>query len=266
MVYSLTKDFTQIAETTGTIQNASHIYTIEMSQSNTKDSGILIYPAQKVSFSNQTIYLRCYDGAGAEARVIPFELVTEGGDMQSVSNAFQDVSLDNGVVSFLNSKGQVVKYFNLPEEIYLRSVGTTFAPNFSWSALAYPNSTNPNLDGKPVLVLHIKGDSLNNPYEDWGFCNLENLIVLYVEANASIAISNNSISAGVSATNGNMLSIANDGLLASLPTASSSTKGGIKIGNGLSISNGTVSVDWTKLTLGTTPSTVSGAMWLEDDT
>ena len=214
MIYNLSKDFTQITETTGTIQNASHIYTLEMSQSNTKDSGILIYPLQSKSFSNKTIYLRCVDGAGAEARVIPFEVGTGGGDISLSDNAFQDISLANGTVAFLNGAGQVVKYFNLPEEIFLRTIGTTFAPNFTWSALAYPNSTNPNLNGKPVLVLHIKGDSLNSPYEDWGFVNLEDLIDLYVPADASIAIANNSISAAISSDANNLLSLKSNGLFA----------------------------------------------------
>lgn len=176
MIYNLTQSFTQITETTGTIQNTSNITTLEMSTSNTADTGILIYPLEKVSFSNKTIYLRCVDGAGARARVIPFELVTEGGDMQAVSSAFQDISFNNGVLSFLNANGDVVKNFNLPEEIYLRGVGTEIVQDFTWSALAYPNSTNPNLNGKPVLVLHIMGDDLNNPYEGWGFVNLEQLV------------------------------------------------------------------------------------------
>lgn len=51
MIYNLTRSFTQIAETTGTIQNASSTTTVEMSTSNTPDTGILIFPLQKVSFS-----------------------------------------------------------------------------------------------------------------------------------------------------------------------------------------------------------------------
>lgn len=211
MLYSLTNEFTQIAETTGTIQNASHVGTIEMSNSNTPDSGILIYPLQKVSFSDQTIYLRCIDGY-AEARVLPFELVTEGGDMQVLKRVFADISYSGSNLAFLSPAGEVLKYFNLPEEIYLRSIGTTFAPDFTWSALAYPNSTNPNLNGKPVLVLHIKGDSLDSPYEDWGFCNLEDLIDLYVPADPSIAISDNSIKAAISSNANNLLTLENNGL------------------------------------------------------
>lgn len=213
MIYLLSTEFTKISETTGTIQNTSHITTIELSPSNVKGSGIFIYPLQSKTFSNKEIYLRGVDGA-AEARVIPFEVGEGGGDISLSDNAFCDVSLSNGTVAFLNSAGQVVKYFNLPEEIFLRTIGTAFVPNFSWSALAYPNSINPNLNGKPVLVLHIKGDSLNDPYEDWGFCNLEDLIDLYVPADPSIAVSNNSISAAISAASGNLLSLKNDGLFA----------------------------------------------------
>ena len=214
MIYQLGNDFTQISETTGTIQNTSHINTVEMSNSTVEGSGILIYPLQTKSFNNKTIYLRCYENGGAEVRVIPFEVGAEGGDISLSDNAFQDISLSNGTVAFLNGEGQVVKYFNLPEEIYLRTVGTTFSPNFSWSALAYPGSTNPNLNGKPVLVLHIKGDSSDSPYEDWSFVNLEDLIDLYVPADASIAISNNSISAAISSNANNLLSLKSNGLFA----------------------------------------------------
>lgn len=251
MIYSLTENFTQISETTGTIQNASHIGTIEMSDSNAPDSGILIYPLQKVSFSDQTVYLRCIDGY-AEARVLPFELVTEGGDMQVLKRVFADISYSGSRLAFLNPSGQVLKYFNLPEEIYLRTVGTTFVPSFTWSALAYPNSTNPNLNGKPVLILHIKGDSLDSPYEDWGFCNLEDLVDLYVPADTSIAITDNSIKAAISSDAGNLLTKDNTGL--KVPNTINKA---VIFGNTVTFSDAFVLV--------TTPSTINGAMWLEDD-
>lgn len=216
MIYNLTRSFTQIAETTGTIQNASSTTTVEMSTSNTPDTGILIFPLQKVSFSDKTIYLRCVDGESAGVRVIPFELVTEGGDMQAVTNAFQDISFNNGVLSFLNANGDVVKNFNLPEEIYLRSIGTNFVPSFTFSGLLYPNATNPNLDGKPVLVLHVMGDSLNNPYDNYFFVNMEDLIKLYLPADKSISIASNSVAVNISSLSSNVLTLANDGLLVDL--------------------------------------------------
>lgn len=214
MIYSLSTDFTKIAETAGTIQNVSHINTIEMAASNVKNSGILIYPLQSTSFSGDNVYLRGVDGA-AEARVLSAAtgLVTDNvGATQSLLNAFFDVNVSSGTVSFKNYTGQVVKTFNLPEEIFLQNLGTSFAYNFAWSNVLYPNSSNPNLDGKPVFVIHVKGDNASDPYESWSFINLQALVDLYVPADASIAISNNSISAGVSATSGNQLTKANNGL------------------------------------------------------
>lgn len=90
MIYDLTQTFTQIAETTGTIQNTSNITTLEMSTSNTPDTGILIYPLEKVSYTNQTIYLRSVDGARARARVIPFEIVAGGGGANTSSDQPDD--------------------------------------------------------------------------------------------------------------------------------------------------------------------------------
>ena len=72
MRYMLSKEFTKISETSGTIQNASQIRTIEMSTSNAAGSGILINPLQKHTFSNlSNVYLRCVDGQCA-ACVVPF--------------------------------------------------------------------------------------------------------------------------------------------------------------------------------------------------
>ena len=47
-----------------------------------------------------------------------------------------------------------------------------------------------------------------------------------------------------------------------LPTAAANIKGGIKIGAGLEMDGDTLNVKQTTFTLGTTPSTVEGAMWL----
>lgn len=74
-----------VAEATGTIQNSSHVGTIEISTYNTPDSGILIYPLQKISFVNKTIYLRCVDG-WAQARVVDF-VINAGGIITSSSSS-----------------------------------------------------------------------------------------------------------------------------------------------------------------------------------
>lgn len=48
----------------------------------------------------------------------------------------------------------------LPAEMFLNHTKTDFVSNFVWSAAAYPGSTNPNLEGKPVFVFAI--DSVDN--------------------------------------------------------------------------------------------------------
>lgn len=86
MQYLLTKEFTKINETSGTIQNPCRIQTIEMSATNEPGSGILIKPNQQHTFQNATIYLRCVNGDNATARVVPF-IVNPGGGGSGGSNS-----------------------------------------------------------------------------------------------------------------------------------------------------------------------------------
>lgn len=48
---------------------------------------------------------------------------------------------------------------DLPEEMFLDQAKTKLVGSFAWSETEYPGSTNPNLDGKPVMVLAVKGDT-----------------------------------------------------------------------------------------------------------
>ena len=48
----------------------------------------------------------------------------------------------------------------LPAEMFLNHNKSNFERNFAWSSTSYPGSTNPNLDGKPVMVFGI--DSMDN--------------------------------------------------------------------------------------------------------
>ena len=66
--------------------------------------------------------------------------------------------------------------FDFAEEIFLDQTVTSLVENFTWSAATYPGSTNPNLDGKTVLVLGVKGDKETNPTVKYSFVSLENLI------------------------------------------------------------------------------------------
>lgn len=101
MRYLLSKDFTKISETSGTIQNSSKIHTLEMSDTSEKNSGILINPLQKHTFSGTTIYLRCVDGA-AEARVVSFIVDSGGGSSNSSSSSGFDSFDDSDVDDIFN--------------------------------------------------------------------------------------------------------------------------------------------------------------------
>lgn len=96
---------------------------------------------------------------------------------------------------------------------FLDQAKTTFVQEFAWSDTAYEGSTDPNLEGKPVFVLAVKGeDSIA-----YSFIDLETLIDNYTVANTpsiSLGITDNEISGNVniSAEEGNVIEVKDDGL------------------------------------------------------
>ena len=80
MRYTVTSDFTTITESGGTIQNTSNIFTIEVSAFHSKDSGILVYPLNTVTFRGSPVYVRCTENASVDVRVVTF---TVGGSSSS---------------------------------------------------------------------------------------------------------------------------------------------------------------------------------------
>ena len=103
MLYSLSTDFTKLNETQGTVQNSSNIYTLELSDSTEPDSGVLIFPLNKLSFSG-TKYLRCIDG-NSQARVVSFAEVaaSSGSADDNVADVIDDIWNSAGDSSSLES-------------------------------------------------------------------------------------------------------------------------------------------------------------------
>lgn len=99
MIYNVTSDFTKLSETSGTIQNTSRVYDIEISDKATPDTGIILFGLNKFSFSNQTIYVRCIGGS-AEIRVVPFTTDTTSGGASSPTPADDNFADDNDVENF----------------------------------------------------------------------------------------------------------------------------------------------------------------------
>ena len=290
MRYEITDEFTKISETTGTIQNMSNVYAVEVSNKAEADSGIILYPLNRISVTLSECYLRCVDGGNAEVRVVPFEVdVTRGGGSSAagtsnLTDVFRSLEVIDGKVNFYGTtdkSGDILDSFNLPEEIFLNQVGTIVVHDFMFSALAYPNSTNPNLDGKTVLVLAVKGDKKTNPTIKYVFVDLQKLVDKYLASNKSININGYSIAVNISDDTKNLLALKEDGLFVGsddskldkvpsavqgtipvfdvdgtiidgglsfadleyeLPTASVTTKGGVKVGSGLAITGDTLNV------------------------
>lgn len=103
MIYTITSEFTKLNETQGTVQNSSNIYTLELSDSNVPDSGVLIFPLNKLSFSG-TKYLRCVDG-NTQARVVSFaEIAASNGSADdNVADVIDDIWNSAGGSSTLES-------------------------------------------------------------------------------------------------------------------------------------------------------------------
>lgn len=104
---------------------------------------------------------------------------------------------------------------NLPEEQFLDQTKTTFVNEFAWSEELYPNSTNPNLDTEPVLVLAVKGDA----YVVYSFISMNKLVKIYTASTVASTVTltiddaTNTISGkvNISADEGNLLEVGTDG-------------------------------------------------------
>lgn len=104
---------------------------------------------------------------------------------------------------------------NLPEEQFLDQTKTTFVNEFIWSEKLYPNSTNPNLDTEPVLVLAVKGDT----DVAYSFVSMNELVKIYkastIASTVTLTIDDatNTISGevNISADEGNLLEVGTDG-------------------------------------------------------
>lgn len=102
MRYFLSKDFTQIAETSGTIQNTSHIYSAEISDNAQAGSGLILPPLKKFSFVDKTLYARCHDVTAVEIRVVPF-IVDAGAGGSSNSGGGSSVDFDADIEDMWNN-------------------------------------------------------------------------------------------------------------------------------------------------------------------
>lgn len=112
-----------------------------------------------------------------------------------------------------DKSGAAAVEIDLPEEMFLDQTKTTLVDEFIWSNTAYPGSTNPDLDGKPVLVLAVKGDETVN----YSFIALDTIVTPYTGGTtetATVGVTDGVITADVkiSEEEGNVLITKGDGL------------------------------------------------------
>lgn len=109
---------------------------------------------------------------------------------------------------------------NLPAELFLDQTKTQFVGSFAFSAQTYPGATDPNLDGKPVMVLAVKGstnaDGTANTTLTYSFLDMSKLVDTYtVKAGDSAKVLNISgyeVEFKISSTAGNALKADSNGL------------------------------------------------------
>lgn len=130
---------------------------------------------------------------------------------------FGSAGVVNGKLNFYASTdktGTAIESVDLPAEKFLDLLQTKVVNDFAWSAATYPDSTNPNLDGKPVFVLALKNEEGGTTTTSYSFASLAGLIVSYTAKDASIVIPAGGTSIGVQISAGteNLLELKNDGL------------------------------------------------------
>lgn len=138
-----------------------------------------------------------------------------------VSKAIKSLGVDGNTVSFYTStdkSGTAAFSVDFPSELFLDQTKTTFVAKFKFDAATYPGATNPKLDGKPVMVLAVKGQNPDNC--TYSFLNMAALVDTYAakatgkDASTTVTIAGYEIEVkvNVSATAGNALSLKSDGL------------------------------------------------------
>ena len=131
----------------------------------------------------------------------------------NVLKFYRDYDAENGVTGV-----EPAFTIDFPSEIFLDGLNTKFEPNFTWSNVTYPGSTDPNYDGKPVLVLAIKTQPANNVAATtiYHFISLNSLVDIYTiaagDSSKILSIAGYTVTVNISSAANNAITVQNDGL------------------------------------------------------
>ena len=101
--------------------------------------------------------------------------------VQTAANAaIKSLGVDGNTVNFYTStdkSGTAAFSVDFPSELFLDQTKTTFVAKFKFDAATYLGATDPKLDGKPVMVLAVKGENPENV--TYSFLNMAALVDTY---------------------------------------------------------------------------------------
>ena len=160
--------------------------------------------------------------------------------VQTAANAaIKSLGVDGNTVNFYTStdkSGTAAFSVDFPSELFLDQTKTTFVAKFKFDAATYPGATDPKLDGKPVMVLAVKGENPDSC--TYSFLSMAALVDTYkakavgkdTSTTVSIAGYEVDVKVNVSAAEGNALTLKEDGLYVSTANVEASdTNGNIKV-------------------------------------
>lgn len=138
------------------------------------------------------------------------------------AKSFKAMTIDetNGQINFFKTEdgsgtpAYTVDITEIIKDKYLDLTKTAVVNEFAWSETNYPNSTNPNLDGKPVVVFVVT----NGEESQYSFASLADLIDVYTgvdgeTAKVSVSADNKiTVEVKISAEVGNVITKKTDGL------------------------------------------------------
>ena len=140
--------------------------------------------------------------------------------------AIKALKVTGNTVNFYTNTGMTgaaAFSMDFPTEMFLDQTKTAFVGKFKFSDTTYPGATDPKLDGKPVMVLAVKGENPDSC--TYSFLNMAALVDTYKakatgkDASTTVTIAGYEVDVkvNVSAAAGNALVLKDDGMYVPTP-------------------------------------------------
>ena len=179
----------------------------------------------------------------------------------AAEKAIKSLDVTGNTISFFTSTDKTSDAafsVDFPAEMFLDQTKTEFVPSFAFSTTTYPGATDPKLDGKPVMVLAVKGENPDSC--TYSFLSMAALVDTYKakvvgkdkSTTVTIAGYEVDVKVNVSAEVGNALTLKDDGLYVSTAKVEASD------------TNGNIKVDGKEVTVYTEPANVLHTEDVED--